>query len=98
MSKKWIAGFIADPTDPKFYGNHNDRMPAYHPEVGDALMSAEEVEMIADWMHGDWYRAPEVENKTVLGRDNEILPGLKIEKEGEDASAPDEAAETPSEE
>ena len=82
MSKKWLAGFIADPTDVKYYGAHNDRMPAYHPAEGDALMSDAEVQMIADWMHGDWYRAPEVpSNKTLLGRDNEILPGVKIQKD-----------------
>ncbi|MCR5358384.1 MAG: cytochrome b N-terminal domain-containing protein [Thermoguttaceae bacterium] len=88
MSKEWLRGFIADPTDAKYYGKHNDRMPAYHPAEGDALMSEDEIAMLADWMHGAWYRAPETANKTVLGRDNEIFPGVKIQSE----TAPAEAA------
>lgn len=81
MSKKWLKGFISDPTDAKYYAQHNDRMPAYHPAEGDALMSESEIEMLAEWMHGGWYRAAEQANRTLLGRDNEILPGVKIQKE-----------------
>ncbi|MBR5759609.1 MAG: cytochrome b N-terminal domain-containing protein [Thermoguttaceae bacterium] len=67
MSRDWIAGFIADPTSPKYYGTKNDRMPAYCPNEGDALMTEEEVGMLADWLSGVWYRAPKVENQTRLG-------------------------------
>ena len=67
MSRDWIAGFIADPTQTRFYGKNNDRMPSYHPSVGDALMSEREVEMLADWLSGIWYRAPKVENSTRTG-------------------------------
>ncbi|MBQ6158529.1 MAG: hypothetical protein IJJ20_05900, partial [Thermoguttaceae bacterium] len=91
-------GFIADPTDVKYYGRHNDRMPAYHPADGDALMSDDEIAMLADWMHGDWYRAPEVKNKTLLGRDNEIFPGVKLQKEAGSAETAVPAEESPEEE
>lgn len=68
MSRDWIAGFIADPTQTRFYGAHNDRMPAYRPAEGDKLMTEKEVELLADWLAGKWYRAPEVENSTRLGK------------------------------
>ena len=63
MSKKWIAGIISDPANKTYYGKKNDRMPAYFPVEGDKLLNQTEVQMIADWMHGKWYRAPEF-NKT----------------------------------
>ena len=97
MSKEWLRGFIADPTDVKYYGKHNDRMPAYRPADGDALMSDDEIAILADWMHGAWYRAPEVSNKTLLGRDNEIFPGVKLQKETVPAET-DVSAEESSEE
>ncbi|MGI5831613.1 MAG: cytochrome b N-terminal domain-containing protein [Thermoguttaceae bacterium] len=81
MSKEWLKGFISDPTDVKYYGEQNDRMPAYRPVQGDALMSEGEIAMLADWLHGDWYRAPNVQNQTLLGRDNQIFPGVKLQKD-----------------
>lgn len=62
MSRDWVAGFISDPTTPRFYGAKNDRMPSYCPEVGDKLMTEEEVALLADWLSGMWYRAPKVDN------------------------------------
>ncbi len=67
MSKPWLVGIISDPTAPEYYGAKNDRMPAYCPKQGDRLMSAEEVDMLADWLHGRWYRAPEVKNDQLFG-------------------------------
>lgn len=63
MSRNWIAGFISDPTKNAYYGSKNDRMPAYCPEEGEALLTKEQVNLIADWLAGQWYRAPELENK-----------------------------------
>ena len=68
MSRDWIAGFIADPTQKRFYGDHNDRMPAYCPTEGDRLMTEKEVGLLADWLAGKWYRAPEVANDTRIGK------------------------------
>ncbi len=67
MSRDWIAGFIADPTSPKYYGAKNDRMPSYLPADGDALMTPEEVGLLADWLSGRWYRAPELDNSSRVG-------------------------------
>lgn len=63
MSRNWIAGFISDPTKNAYYGSRNDRMPAYCPEEGEALLTKEQVILIADWLAGQWYRAPELENQ-----------------------------------
>lgn len=68
MSKPWVAGIIADPTRTAYYGNNNDRMPAYRPESGDKLLSEKEIELLTDWLHGEWYRAPKVENGGYLGQ------------------------------
>ncbi len=78
MSRQWIAGIIADPSAKTYYGKKNDRMPAYHPDKGDALLSSDEVHMLADWMHGQWYRAPQVDNKTRLGKKGQLF--FDIEK------------------
>ena len=67
MSRDWIAGFIADPTSPKYYGTKNDRMPSYLPAEGDAIMTADEVDLLADWLSGRWYRAPELDNASRVG-------------------------------
>ncbi|MDO5309536.1 MAG: cytochrome b N-terminal domain-containing protein [Planctomycetia bacterium] len=68
MSRDWIAGFIADPTNVKYYGAKNDRMPSYCPEEGDALMTPEEVDLLADWLSGQWYRAPKLDNSSRIGQ------------------------------
>lgn len=61
MSKDWLIGIISNPADPKYYGSDNDRMPAYYPNEEDALMTKEQIEILADWLHGKWYRPAEKE-------------------------------------
>lgn len=68
MSRNWIFGFIADPTTAEYYGSKNDRMPSYCPSNGDALMTTEEIGLLADWLSGEWYRAPKVDNSLRTGR------------------------------
>ena len=85
MSRDWIAGFIADPTAPKFYGDKNDRMPAYCPTDGDALMTPEEVGMLADWLSGKWYRAPEIDNSKRIGKPG-VAKAAAIQKGLDDAA------------
>ena len=89
MSRDWIAGFIADPTQTKFYGKNNDRMPAYCPTEGDKLMTPEEVGMLADWLSGVWYRAPKVENGTTLG----VYGAAKTASQAQAVEAAEEAAQ-----
>ncbi|NBW87998.1 MAG: cytochrome c, partial [Planctomycetia bacterium] len=50
--REWIAGIVANPADERFYGDGNDRMPAF-----EKLLSTEQIGLIADWLRGTWYRS-----------------------------------------
>jgi mono/diheme cytochrome c family protein len=45
------VGIIADPTHERFYGDSNDRMPAF-----EKTMSREQIGILVDWLRGQWYR------------------------------------------
>jgi len=57
-SREWLVGIINDPTHERFYGDSNDRMPSFgKAEPGSApILTPRQVELIADWLRGDWYR------------------------------------------
>ena len=57
-SREWLIGIIADPTHERFYGDSNDRMPSFgKAEEGAApMLTRRQIELIADWLRGDWYR------------------------------------------
>ena len=57
-SREWLVGIIVDPTHQRFYGDTNDRMPSFgKAEEGAApMLTRRQIEMIADWLRGDWYR------------------------------------------
>jgi len=62
-SREWTMAIIANPGAERFYGNDNDRMPAYaeFPEKPEKnLLSEREIGLLADWLRGDWYE-PEAE-------------------------------------
>ncbi|MBR4976714.1 MAG: cytochrome b N-terminal domain-containing protein, partial [Thermoguttaceae bacterium] len=92
MSRDWIAGFIADPTQKRFYGDSNERMPAYCPTEGDKLMTEKEVELLADWLAGKWYRAPEVANDTRIGANGAAKEASKVAAEAKAALDAEKAA------
>ncbi|MHB1306334.1 MAG: cytochrome b N-terminal domain-containing protein [Limisphaerales bacterium] len=54
-SREWLVEFIGNPSHSRFYGTRNDRMPLFGK---DEVISPEEIELIADWLRGDWYRPP----------------------------------------
>ncbi|MCL2119952.1 MAG: cytochrome b N-terminal domain-containing protein [Planctomycetaceae bacterium] len=57
MSREWLVGAIANIEDPRFYGAKNDGMPVYYAEGNaDSTMTVQEVELIADFLRGTWYR------------------------------------------
>ena len=99
MSRDWIAGFIADPTQTKYYGAKNDRMPSYCPQEGDSLLTETEVGLLADWLSGVWYKAPIVENTTRLGvygtakASSALQEEGRLEREAESARVQAEIAE-----
>jgi len=57
-SRKWLFDFIGNPEAERFYGDSNDRMPAFHPDPhNDAnnQLSKQQLEILVDWMRTDWY-------------------------------------------
>jgi ubiquinol-cytochrome c reductase cytochrome b subunit len=56
--RDWLVGIIADPTHERFYGESNDRMPSFGAAAEGALppLSREQIELLADWLRGVWYR------------------------------------------
>jgi len=58
MSRQWLLDFIRNPSGEHFYGDANDRMPAFAPH-GDPLLNQldeKSLGLIVDWLRGDWYR------------------------------------------
>jgi ubiquinol-cytochrome c reductase cytochrome b subunit len=52
-SREWMIGLIQNPSHPRFYGDDNDRMPAFK---DDGVLTDEQIGMVVDWIRGDWYR------------------------------------------
>lgn len=62
MSREWMIGFIADPTQKTFYGpdsgrGGNDRMMSYHKSETDKVLTLTEIATLVDWLRGTWFRA-----------------------------------------
>lgn len=51
-SHEWLAGIITNPEHERFYGETNDRMPAFGV---DRTLSPREIDILANWLRGDWY-------------------------------------------
>ena len=58
-SREWLVGIITDPTHERFYGASNDRMPSFgKTQEGSApMLSREQIDLLADWLRGQWYRS-----------------------------------------
>ncbi len=59
MSRQWMIDFLRNPADERFYGDLNDRMPAFAPHENPQLNQLDEktLGLIVDWLRGDWVRA-----------------------------------------
>ena len=57
-SREWLVGIIADPTHERFYGDSNDRMPSFGggADGSAAALSRRQIEIVAEWLRGEWYR------------------------------------------
>ncbi len=53
-SREWLEAFIRDPSHTRFYGDRNDRMPAFGP---DGILTDDEIGLLVDWLREDWWRA-----------------------------------------
>ncbi len=62
MSREWLIDFIRNPASERFYGENNDRMPAFAPHDDPRLNQLDDqtIGLIVDWLRGDWV-APEAE-------------------------------------
>ncbi len=56
MSREWLLAFIRNPGASQFYGERNDRMPAFAPHDDQSLnnVTDAELETIVDWLRRDW--------------------------------------------
>jgi ubiquinol-cytochrome c reductase cytochrome b subunit len=57
-SREWLVAFISNPEHERFYGERNDRMPAFGEEKS---LTPQEIGLVADWLRGEWYE-PEAGN------------------------------------
>ena len=53
-SREWLIDFIANPEHERFYGTHNDRMPAFGEKK---QLTPQEIGLVADWLRGEWYES-----------------------------------------
>ncbi len=51
-SREWMIGFISDPTQERFYGENNDRMPSF---LKEGILNSTEIELLVDWLREEWY-------------------------------------------
>ncbi len=63
MSRLWMIDFIKNPSAERFYGENNDRMPAFAPHDDPRMNQLDDqtIGLIVDWLRGDW-AVPEVNN------------------------------------
>jgi ubiquinol-cytochrome c reductase cytochrome b subunit len=92
-SRDWLIRFIGDPQHERFYGEHNDRMPSFAPNLDDpkaGILSPSDVALIADWIRGDWY---EPEGSAVAATREAITPASAETPPAEEAESTEEAPE-----
>lgn len=78
-SREWLIGMISSPEHERFYGEKNDRMPSFAANPDDPeqnLLDQHSIELIADWLRGDWFEPQ---------RDSAKAPGKGADKMPEDA-------------
>ncbi|MGE4100555.1 MAG: cytochrome b N-terminal domain-containing protein [Pirellulales bacterium] len=57
-TRQWLIDFISNPGVERFYGD-NHAMPAFGGVDGNpGTLSERQIEMLADWLRGDWYEPP----------------------------------------
>ncbi len=57
-SRQWTIDFVKNPAHERFYGDSNDRMPAYGKDSENPknnILTQREIELMVDWLRGDWY-------------------------------------------
>ncbi len=62
-SREWMLGMLDNPAHARFYGENNDRMPAFGE---DGILTPAQMELIVDWLRQDWYATTHVRAEEVL--------------------------------
>ncbi len=52
-SKEWLVQMVANPSHTKFYGEKNDRMPAF---ASEGILNDIQINLLADWLRNDWFQ------------------------------------------
>ncbi len=55
-SREWLIEFISNSSHERFYGERNDRMPAFGAKQ---MLDRPAISLLADWLRGDWYESKE---------------------------------------
>ena len=51
-SREWMMALVHNPSHSRFFGDRNDRMPAFGEEK---QLSPQEIGLVVDWLRGEWY-------------------------------------------
>jgi ubiquinol-cytochrome c reductase cytochrome b subunit len=51
-SREWLTAFISNPAHERFYGDRNDRMPAFGEKK---ILDAQSIDLLVSWLRGEWY-------------------------------------------
>ena len=95
-SHAWLVDFIKNPEHKRFYGKRNDNMPAFGPGVEadgrerEAILSDEEIGVVAEWLRGEWYVAPGKEPEIENGGAAAQQTSTEDEKPGDGEKATEE--------
>ncbi|MBL9082462.1 MAG: cytochrome b N-terminal domain-containing protein [Planctomycetales bacterium] len=60
-SKRWLLELISNPAAERHYADQNDRMPAFAKDADpkNNQLSPQELELLVNWLRGEWYRPTE---------------------------------------
>ncbi|MBI2825733.1 MAG: cytochrome b N-terminal domain-containing protein [Planctomycetia bacterium] len=60
-SREWLVGMISDPNHERFYGDKNDRMPAFAAgPTAEHRLTDHNRQLIVDWLRGEWYEGKQL--------------------------------------
>lgn len=57
-SREWLIAFLSNAGHSRFYGENNDRMPAFQKDPknpANNILTARQIELVVDWLRRDYY-------------------------------------------
>ena len=89
-SRGWLRGIISNPEHERFYPDTNDRMPAFAADDADPsrnLLNARQLDLLVDWLRGDWHGAETAELS--------VVPSASDAEVSNESTPSDDAADEP---